>query len=70
MLYNTSIINTHNKAITMKVKDIQAILEAKGIQKASPDHPIYSAPPTIRFINRSGTTTPQKLKESDSPRKT
>jgi len=38
----------------MKVKDIQARLEAKGIQKASPDHPIYSAPPTIRFINRSG----------------
>ena len=68
--YNMSISPIENKVNTMKAKDIIAVLEKRGMKEASADHPIYSAPPTIRFINRSGTTTPPKRKRSDSPQKT
>ena len=42
----------------MDIKSIQSIFEARGFRKAPPDHPIYSEPPTIRFINRPRATTP------------
>ena len=45
----------------MKANDILALLEKeRGLKEASPDHPIYSAPPTIRFINRSGANPPRQ----------
>jgi len=45
----------------MKANDILAILEKEeGWKEASPDHPIYSAPSTIRFINRSGANPPRQ----------
>ena len=49
----------------MDTKDIIAILEAKGMSKAPPDHPIYSEPPTIRFINRPRATTPAKVIDAE-----
>ena len=45
----------------MDIKAILAILEARGMKKCPPDHPIYSEPPTIRFINRPRATTPAKV---------
>ena len=45
----------------MDIKAIQAIFEARGMSKLPPDHPIYSEPPTIRFINRPRATTPAKV---------
>ena len=38
----------------MNAQDILKHLEKQGLKPAPSDHPIYSAPPTIRFINRSG----------------
>ena len=49
----------------MDIKAIQAILEAKGIQKAPRDHPIYSGSPTIRFINRSRASAPAKVIDAE-----
>ena len=49
----------------MKVKDIIAIFEARGVRKAPPDHPIYSGSPTIRFINRPRATTPAKVIDAE-----
>ncbi len=49
----------------MTVKDIIERLEARGLSKAPPDHPIYSEPPTIRFINRPRATTPAKVIDAE-----
>ena len=49
----------------MNAQDILKYLEKQGLKPAPSDDPIYSAPPTIRFINHSGTTAPKKRKESD-----
>ena len=47
----------------MDVKTILKYLEEKyGWKEAPPDHPIYSAPPTIRFINHPRNKTPTKQK--------
>ena len=47
----------------MDVKTILKYLEEKyGRKEATPDHPIYSAPTTIRFINRSGANPPRQKK--------
>ena len=47
----------------MDVKTILKYLEEKyGWKEAPPDHPIYSAPPTIRFINQPRSKTPTKQK--------
>ena len=45
----------------MDIKAIQEILEARGLRKLPPDHPIYSGSPTIRFINRPRAATPAKV---------
>ena len=39
---------------------IKYLEETKGWKEASADHPIYSAPPTIRFINHPRSKTPTK----------
>ena len=45
----------------MDVKTILKYLEEKyGWKEAPPDHPIYSAPPTIRFIKCSGVNPPRQ----------
>jgi len=45
----------------MDVKTILKYLEKKyGWKEAPPDHPVYSAPPTIRFINHPRSMTPMK----------
>ena len=51
----------------MDVKTILKYLEEKyGWKEAPPDHPVYSAPPTIRFINHPRSTTQTKQeKESE-----
>jgi len=49
----------------METKDIIAIFEARGARKAPPDHPIYSEPPTIRFINHPKATTPAKVIDAE-----
>ena len=54
----------------MKASQIIAILEERGMKEATADHPIYSAPATIRFINRPGSTPPTKRKKSVSLKKT
>ena len=54
----------------MNVTDIIKYLEeTQGWKEAPPDHPIYSAPPTTRFINLFGSTPPSKRKRSASPKK-
>jgi len=48
----------------MNVTTILKYLEEKhGWKEATADHPIYSAPPTIRFINHSGSKAPTKQKK-------
>ena len=49
----------------MDIKAIQAIFEARGMKKCPPDHPIYSEPPTIRFINHPRATTPAKVIDAE-----
>jgi hypothetical protein len=45
----------------MNAQEILKYLEEKhGWKEATADHPIYSAPPTIRFINRSGANPPRQ----------
>ena len=39
---------------------IKYLEETQGWPEAPPDHPIYSATPTIRFINRSGANPPRQ----------
>ena len=47
----------------MDVKTILKYLEEKyGWKEAPPDHPIYSAPTTISFINHPRSKTPTKQK--------
>ena len=49
----------------MDMKAIVKSLEARGLRKAPPDHPIYSGSPTIRFINRPRATTPAKVIDAE-----
>ena len=45
---------------------IKYLEETHGWKEAPPDHPVYSAPLTIRFINHLRSTTPTKQgKESE-----
>ena len=48
----------------MTASEIIAVLEKRGMKQASADHPIYSAPPTIRFIRLSGSKTSTKRRKS------
>ena len=45
----------------MDIKAIQKTLSKLGIKEASPDHPVYSTPLTVSFINRPRATTPAKV---------
>ena len=48
---------------------IKYLEETRGLKEAPPDHPVYSAPLTIRFINHLRSTTPTKQeKESEENR--
>ena len=47
---------------------IKYLEETQGWPEAPPDHPVYSAPPTIRFINHPRSTTPTK-QENESEEK-
>ena len=42
---------------------IKYLEETQGWKEASADHPIYSAPLTIRFINHPRSTTQTKQKK-------
>ena len=49
----------------MDIKAIQEILEARGLRKLPPDHPIYSGSPTIRFINRPRAAKSAKVIDAE-----
>ena len=42
---------------------IKYLEETHGWKEAPPDHPVYSAPLTIRFINHTRSTTQTKQKK-------
>ena len=42
---------------------IKYLEETQGWKEAPPDHPVYSAPLTIRFINHTKSKTPKKQKK-------
>ena len=42
---------------------IKYLEETQGWKEAPPDHPVYSAPLTIRFINHPKSKTPKKQKK-------
>ena len=42
---------------------IKYLEETHGWKEAPPDHPVYSAPLTIRFINHPKSKTPKKQKK-------
>ena len=45
---------------------IKYLEETQGWKEAPPDHPVYSAPLTIRFINHQRSKTPMNQeKESE-----
>ena len=42
---------------------IKYLEETQGWKEAPPDHPVYSAPLTIRFINHPRSKTPKTQKK-------
>ena len=42
---------------------IKHLEETHGWKETTPDHPVYSAPLTIRFINHTRSTTQTKQKK-------
>ena len=49
----------------MDRKAIVKSLEKLGIKEASPDHPVYSTPLTVSFINRPRAATPAKVIDAE-----
>ena len=49
----------------MDMKAIQKTLSKLGIKEASPDHPVYSIPLTVSFINRPRAATSAKVIDAE-----
>ena len=46
-------------------KTIQETLSKLGIKEASPDHPVYSTPLTVSFINRPRAAKSAKVIDAE-----
>ena len=49
----------------MDMKAIQKTLSKLGIKEASADHPVYSTPLTVSFINRPRAATSAKVIDAE-----